>query len=477
MASKSHFLVPLLLIFTIFSHQTLAKCHVDDETGLLAFKSGITQDPTGILSSWKPGTDCCTWSGVECRENNRVTSLSVYGKENDPKSYLSGTISPSLSKVQNLDGIYFQFLKNITGSFPTFVFLLPKLQYVYIQNSKLSGPIPVNIGQKLSKLGALGLSDNRFSGSIPASVSQLTELTQLVLGGNALTGPIPDGIRNLKNLTYLNLEKNQLSGKIPDFFGSFSDLRTLSLSYNKLSGEIPASISALASKLRYLELGNNALTGKIPNYIGTFKELDTLDLSSNQLTGLVPSTLKNLTKIFNLNLARNQLLDPFPQLNVRGIESLDLSYNKFKLGILPKWVQTSPIIYSLKLAGCGLKFRLEDFKPSETYYYDFIDLSDNQISGSPVSLLNQTTLLKEFRASNNLLRFNMSDLVIPSTLKYLDLSRNQVFGKIPKNISGLQTADLSQNHLCGQIPPTKLPASAFQGNDCLCGTPLPACKK
>ncbi|KAF5180514.1 Leucine-rich repeat (LRR) family protein, partial [Thalictrum thalictroides] len=79
----------LVLTFLCFSISAFAKCHVDDETGLLAFKSGITQDPTGMLSSWIPGTDCCTWSGIEClARNKRVSSLSLYG-ESDPNFFVT----------------------------------------------------------------------------------------------------------------------------------------------------------------------------------------------------------------------------------------------------------------------------------------------------------------------------------------------------------------------------------------------------
>lgn len=166
-------------------------------------------------------------------------------------------------------------------------------------------------------------------------------------------------------------------------------------------------------------------------------------------------------------------------MNVKGIESLDLSYNQFHLGKIPKWVTSSTIIYSLKLAGCGIKIKLDDWKPTETYFYDYIDLSDNEIWGSPVKLLNRTEYLVGFWAAGNRLRFDMRSLKFAGTLKKLDLSRNQVTGKLPAAISGLETLNVSHNHLCGQIPAAagaKFPASAFAGNDCLCGAPLPPCK-
>ncbi|KAJ6383785.1 hypothetical protein OIU78_027141 [Salix suchowensis] len=207
-----------------------------------------------------------------------------------------------------------------------------------------------------------------------------------------------------------------------------------------------------------------------------FKALDTLDLSWNNFTQTVPKSFGNLTKIFNLDLSHNSLVDPFPVMNVTGIESLDLSYNRFNLKQIPNWVTSSPIIYSLKLAKCGIKMNLNDWKPKETYFYDYIDLSYNEISGSPVWLLNKTDYMVGFWASGNKLRFDLGSLKIAGTLRNLELSRNLVYGKVPKLVSGLTSLNLSYNHLCGQLPPTKFPAGAFVGNDCLCGSPLPPCK-
>ncbi|MCD7447097.1 hypothetical protein HAX54_023126 [Datura stramonium] len=473
MLSFSQFPVSLFFFLSILTASLAANCHVNDQSGLLAFKSGITSDPSGILASWKAGTDCCTWSGVSCGSDNRVTSLSLSGQP-EKNQILSGTISSSLSKLKKLNSIYLTNLKNLAGT-PDFLLALPEIQIVYIENNKFSGHVPASIGN-LTQLYALSFLGNRLTGRIPSSIGQLTQLSQLKLGDNMLIGTIPNTFSKLKSLSYLSLEKNQLSGSIPNLFSSLRELRILTLSYNKFTGNIPTSIAALAPQLRFLELGHNYLTGKIPDFLGKFRALDTLDLSSNRFSGTVPKSFANLTKIFNLDLSHNLLVDPFPKLFVKGIESLDLSYNNFHLGTIPSWVTTSPIIYSLKLAKCGIKIKLDDWKPKTTYFYDYIDLSDNEISGSPIVLLNKTDFLVGFYASGNKLKFDLEKLRIVETLKDLDLSRNMVYGKVPKAISGLQKLNLSSNHLCGQLPPTKFGANSFAGNDCLCGSPLPPCK-
>ncbi|KAF5782316.1 putative non-specific serine/threonine protein kinase [Helianthus annuus] len=59
------------------------------------------------------------------------------------------------------------------------------------------------------------ISNNMLSGSIPRSLSRLTNLTTLDLFGNLLTGLIPLEFSDSLKLQVLYLGKNQLSSTIP----------------------------------------------------------------------------------------------------------------------------------------------------------------------------------------------------------------------------------------------------------------------
>ncbi|KAG7599120.1 Leucine-rich repeat [Arabidopsis suecica] len=475
LSSFTLFIFSIIICLQSLSSTGATTCHPDDEAGLLAFKSGITQDPSGMLSSWKKGTSCCSWKGITCLNSDRVTMLELVGFPKKPERSLSGTLSPSLAKLQHLSVISLGDHVNITGSFPKFLLQLPKLRYVDIQNNRLSGPLPANIGV-LSMLEELFLQGNKFIGPIPNSISNLTRLSYLIFGGNLLTGTIPLGIANLKLMQNLQLGDNRLSGTIPDIFESMTLLKFLDLSRNGFSGRLPPSIAALAPTLLALKLSQNNLSGAIPDYISRFNRLEKLDLSKNRFSGVVPKGFVNLTNINNLDLSHNLLTNQFPELNVNTIEYLDLSYNQFQLETIPQWVTSLPSLFLLKLAKCGIKMSLDDWKPAEPLYYHYIDLSKNEISGSLERFLNQTWYLLEFRAAGNKLQFDMGNLTFARTLKTLDLSRNLVFGMVPAMVAGLQRLNLSQNHLCGKLPATKFPASAFADNDCLCGSPLSPCK-
>ena len=85
----------------------------------------------------------------------------------------------------------------------------------------------------------LRLEGNNLTGTIPAQLGRLTNLTLLWLGRNQLSGLIPSSLGNLTNLVWLNLNNNQLSGPIPSSLGNLSRLTRLYLAGNSLTGCLP----------------------------------------------------------------------------------------------------------------------------------------------------------------------------------------------------------------------------------------------
>ena len=155
----------------------------------------------------------------------------------------------------------------------------------------------------------LDLTDNDLSGTIPASLGNLTHLNWLFLAVNNLTGTIPASLGNLTNLRWLSLSWNNLSGRIPAELGRLSNLEKLGLNNNLdpnvgLSGTIPASLGNLA-RLKVLHLSLNRLSGAVPAELGRLSNLETLYLNSNNLTGMLPSALTNLRKLTKFRFNRN----------------------------------------------------------------------------------------------------------------------------------------------------------------------------
>ena len=127
--------------------------------------------------------DPCSWNMITCSTENLVISLGI------PSQNLSGTLSPSIGKLTNL-------------------------QTIMLQNNNITGPISSELG-KLSMLQTLDLSDNFFNGKIPTSLGHLRKLQYLRLNNNSFSGECPESLANMAQLTFLDLSFNNLSGSVP----------------------------------------------------------------------------------------------------------------------------------------------------------------------------------------------------------------------------------------------------------------------
>ncbi|KAL5582037.1 hypothetical protein UlMin_014479 [Ulmus minor] len=144
------------------------------------------EDPHGVLENWDgDSVDPCSWTMVTCSPESLVIGLGT------PSQNLSGTLSPSIGNLTNL-------------------------QIVLLQNNNIRGPMPKELG-KLSKLRTLDLSDNLFTEEIPSSLGHLRNLQYLRLNNNSLSGEIPTSLANMTQLAFLDLSFNNLSGPAPRF--------------------------------------------------------------------------------------------------------------------------------------------------------------------------------------------------------------------------------------------------------------------
>ena len=195
---------------------------------------------------------------------------------------------------------------------------------------------------------SLVINQNNLSGSLPAEIGELSNLTTLDFNYNRLTGSIPPELGKLANLRVLripgdNLAKaarrlanNDLSGPVPSELGRLANLRVLDLGGNDLEGPIPPQLGNLMS-LERLNLGGSDLTGPIPPRLGDLANLRVLDLAHNRHTGSIPSDLGNLASLEELSLGSNDLEGPVPpQLgNLLNLTALDFSDNAGMEGPLP----------------------------------------------------------------------------------------------------------------------------------------------
>ena len=152
-------------------------------------------------------------------------------------------------------------------------------------------------------------------------------VTDIRLDGKGLTGTVPNYIHNnsLHFLERLSLGNNDLTGTIPPSITSLTNLITLNLEQNSLDGTIPD----LPTRLKHLYLNGNNFHGNLPSSICWLK---TLDISfNNQLRGSLPSCLSHS---INLNLLNAGLVGTVPkqvcQVNKFGCDGVACSSGTYR---------------------------------------------------------------------------------------------------------------------------------------------------
>ncbi|KAL8237304.1 hypothetical protein R6Q59_018385 [Mikania micrantha] len=136
-------------------------------------------------------------------------------------------------------------------------------------------------------------------------------------------------------------------------------------------------------------------------------------------------------------------------------------------------------VTALRLPGIGLYGPIPPNTLGNLDALSILSLHSNFLNGSlPSDLLSLASL------SNVYLSKNQFSGEIPSSLSFqlvtLDLSSNSFTGNIPtsiQNLTNLKYLNVSNNQLNGSIPVSlrNFPASSFDGNSGLCGSPLNQC--
>jgi len=103
-----------------------------------------------------------------------------------------------------------------------------------------------------------------LSGTLPASLSALTNLSSLSLSGGNMSGSLPHPWSRLSCLQFLSVARHRLTGTLPPQYSSLTGLSHLSLNGNRLSGPLPDSYSTFQASNLAITLSANRITGTLP---------------------------------------------------------------------------------------------------------------------------------------------------------------------------------------------------------------------
>ncbi|CAI9290214.1 unnamed protein product [Lactuca saligna] len=396
---------------------------------------------------------------------------------------ISDTVPPEFWKTQ------FDYLNlssnNISGKIPDLSSILGNIPAIDLSSNNFDGPIP----HLPPRLASLNLSRNKFSGGI-LFLCQIVDglLEFLDLSHNFLSGQLPDCLWHFKELKVLNLGHNSLFGRLPPSIGFLIELEVLYLYQNNFSGQLPLSLKN-CTKLNFLDLGANKFSGNVPTWIGEnllglyalilrsnnffgtiplqvcqLPNLQILDVSRNNLHGSIPSCLSNLTRIAQEGF----LLPP-------NVHPYTCRFETFALFNLPYPTEEEYVDHAM------IEWQGDEREFTRNLgLLKSIDLSSNNLTGKiPHELTNLHELLALNLSKNALLGEIPQKIGQMKKLLTLDISRNSLSGGIPPSMSQmtfLGYLNVSSNNLSGRIPSsTQLQSfqpSSYDGNSGLCGPPL-----
>uniref|UniRef100_A0A5B6YYA6 Putative LRR receptor-like serine/threonine-protein kinase GSO2 n=1 Tax=Davidia involucrata TaxID=16924 RepID=A0A5B6YYA6_DAVIN len=308
---------------------------------------------------------------------------------------------------------------------------------------------------------------NELKGTIYSEgIRALKSIEILLLQSCGLTGNLTHGLCELRNLQELDLKDNKLEGNLPWCWTNLTFLRFLDVSSNHFTGNIASSPLTKMSSLEYLALSDNLF--QIPISFGSFfnhSKLKVIDCMDNQL--VVETEFQTLAPSFQLigiRLSNRDRLDnsttSFPnflyyQHDLQKVELSQLNFN----GKFPSWLlENNTGLLTLLLPNNSLSGPIQLPSSHPIPQLLALDVSNNHFRNIPNNLAKAFPGLEFLNMSTNAIGGNIPPLFGDMTsLKFLDLSNNQLFGGVPEQLAmgcyRLRFLKLSNNNMQGPILP------------------------
>ncbi|KAF7147769.1 hypothetical protein RHSIM_Rhsim03G0185800 [Rhododendron simsii] len=361
----------------------------------------------------------------------------------------------NLTSLRMFDASYNYYLNS---TLPNSLFSVNSLVSLSLRYNGIEGPIPSGL-QNLTSLITLDLSGNfDVNSSIPNWIYSFRYLEELYLRSTLFHGTLSSSIENLTSLVTLDIADMKLRGRVPREMGNLCNLRTLDMSGSKVEGDISELFESLSGCISYtlvsLWFGDCQLSGHLTDQLEQFKSLKDLYLGVNSLSGPIPVSLGRCSSLERINLDYNLLEGVVSEVhfvNLTNLKAFYASENKLVLKVSPNWIPPFQL-ESLELGSWNLGPQFPMWLHSQKGLRD-TDLSGTGISDSvPQWFWNLSSRIRYLNLSHNQIQGKIPKIPkLDDTYPMIYLSSNQLSGPLPRLSSNVTELDLSNNLFSGEI--------------------------
>ena len=302
----------------------------------LAFNKLSGEIPAEILpkmeSLVKVQLCCQLGKGLSSTIPRDIGNLSELQVLSIGENTLNGMIPKSIAKLKKLWFLDLESVSFLSGGFEN-LYNLSSLRYMHLSLAGLNGTLPDDFGLYFPAMIECLLPGNHFSGSIPSTMGNMTNLWHLNLANNAFSGKLPKSLGSIPMLQVADFSGNQLSGLQEGIVFKSKSLEVLNLAGNKqltmMFNTLLEAMEPINESLRILNISDCNFLGKISAKLWDFQNLISVDLSRNSLFGQLPSPPDNMLFLLNLDVSANNLSGKIPQefAKLLALEVFDISLN------------------------------------------------------------------------------------------------------------------------------------------------------
>ena len=314
----------------------------------------------------------------------------------------------------------------------------------------------------------IDLSSNNLVGTLPAVLSDLTELQRFILDFNDLWGTLSSdrsawthihtfslkGMNNNSNLPLVGwslpsswsarwntikdftITDNRINGPLPTAWSNWSVIEEFNVWGNQLNWQLPVQFSSRWPTIKKFSVNNNQFVWPLPTAWSNWSVIEDFNISFNPLNAQLPSAWWTWWGTIKEFMATNSQLQG----------TLPLSWNAWWSSIKYFGVNINNLMGTLPSSWSSWGGKIETFS-----------VLQNQLTWPlPRQRTTWWSSIKYFRAHNNQIGWSLPSVWgSRSNIKELTLSHNNLVGYLPSSwnsFSAIEIFTINDNRLIGPVP-------------------------